>query len=172
MSDLRNASGHDGRNSWHEEGSSRENISVQFYKHRTPYTSFRTLCPENRSVSTTRCLIFRVVMRTEGTESRDHTFLLKYFPLFKKKKQKNDLQCQSLWKYLVLVPSLWIETCLDRELIDSIINMSLQFQKLTYSIALILKELKNLEEFAFLPREFSDLLWIRTASKFKNSNIK
>ena len=101
----------------------------------------------------------------------DYTFLLKYFPPFLKK-QKNDLQCQSLWKYLVLVPSLWIETCLDRELIDSIINRSLQFQKLTYSIALILKELNNLEEFAFLPREFSDILWIRIASKFKNSNIK
>ena len=88
----------------------------------------------------------------------------------------NGLQCQSLWKYLVLVPSLRIETCLDREFIDSIINMSLclqfPFQKLTYSIALILKELNNLEEFAILPREFSDLLWIRIASKFKNSNIK
>lgn len=86
------------------------------------------------------------------------------------------MQCQSLWKYLVLIPSLRIETCLDREFIDSIINISLclqfPFQKLTYSIAVILKELNSLEEFAFLPREFSDLLWIRIASKFKNSNIK
>ena len=32
MGALRNANGHDGRSSWHEEGSSRENISVQFYK--------------------------------------------------------------------------------------------------------------------------------------------
>lgn len=69
-------------------------------------------CVLRMSVNTTRCLIFMIVMRTEGTETRDNTLLLKCFYFFFKQRNGTGvnacetIQCSSLhFEY----KPVWIE---------------------------------------------------------------